>query len=258
MAVKPLPLRCLKKKKFCLGLCRWSALLPFGQSRAVCHLLHTSVWLGCSQQEFIYQSLPKVEGRKAQTELSSTRNWEFASTGLKRTQDKLIFLSSAVTVKTLSKGMKHLAALILRWLKPQCFRTVSSMASGKKLCQFSPLWERIWGSLGRRWYAAKVAWRRQYYILFSASSTPLCISMLHCIEKQENRRLELASPTSQVNLPLLGRSLLAQVGSVAGFELTWADKITQPQYLAIRCWWKRTEKFCFSVKCHNAAVLLWN
>lgn len=71
------------------------------------------LWLGCSQQEFIYQSLSKVEDQQAQTGLSSTTNWAFASTCLRKSQGRLIFLSSSVTVKSLAKGMKHLAALIL-------------------------------------------------------------------------------------------------------------------------------------------------
>lgn len=200
------------------------------------------LWLGCSQQEFIYQSLSKVEDQQAQTGLSSTTNWAFVYTCLRKSQGRLIFLSSSVTVKSLAKGMKHLAALIL---SDSNHSALEQLEYGfRQNTQISPLWERIWGSLGRRQYAAKVAWRRQHYILFSASSTPLCIYMLHCIEKQETR-LELASPTSQVNLSLL----------VAGFELTWADKA---KYFAIRCWWKKTEKFCLPVKCHNAAVLLWN
>lgn len=66
---------------------------------------------------------PKVEDSYAQTGLSSTRNVAFKHPlSSERLGISCFSLPSTIIVKSFSKGMEHLAALILRWLRTKCLK----------------------------------------------------------------------------------------------------------------------------------------
>lgn len=100
---------------------------------------------------------PKVEDSYAQTGLSSTRNVAFKHPlSSERLGISCFSLPSTIIVKSFSKGMEHLAALILRWLRTKCLKreplTVQLQAIWVEtlffFCFFFPLLERIWEPLG--------------------------------------------------------------------------------------------------------------
>lgn len=146
----------------------------------------------------------------------------------KRPRISCFSLSSTITVKSLSKGMKHIAALILRWLKPICFRRELLRVCLQAICVetlFSFLFllcrrvfESLWAGEGKTEAGCcKDGWGGGSSVFILCLKYSLCICMLHCIENRKQslgERSELASPASQVNSLIARPHITAQVGSI--------------------------------------------